>query len=176
MKAIVISESMYGNTAAVGDAIAASLRERGLDVRAGSTTAVDPAETSDAELLVIGGPTHAHGMSRAATRRTAVEDEKNTYADASVTPGLRGWMDALPPGAGRLAAAFDTRIDKPVLLTGSAAKGIARRLEHGGFTLVVGRESFFVSGDNRLLEGELDHAARWAREVADAARPAAVAR
>jgi flavodoxin len=169
MKALVVYESMYGNTAAVGDAIAASLRSEGLEVEAGLVSKFDPDETADVDVLVVGGPTHVHGMSRSNTRKTAVEDEKNTFPDRTVEPGLRDWVEHLPPGAGRLAAAFDTRIDKPVILTGSAAKGIGRRLERRGFRLVGGPECFFVSTQNRLLDGEVERATNWAKEVAERA-------
>jgi hypothetical protein len=105
-------------------------------------------------------------MSRSGTRETAASDKQNTYAEPTVTPGLREWMDDLPPGAERPAAAFDTRIDKPVFLTGSAAKGIARRLERHGYRLIAGPECFLVSIKNRLLEGEIEHATTWGAEVA----------
>ena len=166
MKALVVYDSMYGNTAAVGEAIAVSLRAHGLEVSFGPVTAIGPAEAAGADLLVIGGPTHAHGMSRTATRKTAAEDEKNAYAHPTGASGLREWVEGLPADSGRPAAAFDTRIDKPAILTGSAAKGIAKRLKHHGFCLVREPESFFVSTDNQLLENEIDHAADWGNEVA----------
>jgi Flavodoxin len=169
MKALVVYESMYGNTAVVGEAIAASLRARGLAVEAGPVSGIDPAETEDADLLVVGGPTHAHGMSSSATRKTAATDKKNTFADPTLAPGLRGWVKRLPSGTGRLAAAFDTRFDRSVIVTGSAAKGIGRRLEGRGFRLVVDPECFFVSTENRLIEGEPEHATAWAATVADRA-------
>jgi hypothetical protein len=83
-------------------------------------------------------------------------------------------MDELPPGTERRAAAFDTRIDKPILLTGSAAKGIAKRLERHGYRLLTGPECFLVSTKNRLIEGEIDHAATWGAELVrlDTAEPA----
>jgi hypothetical protein len=174
MKALVVYESMYGNTAAVGDAIASSLRSRGLDAEASPVTEVDPGDTADVDLLVVGGPTHVHGMSRSSTRKTAVTDEKNTYAEPTIEPGLREWIEQLPSGTGRLAAAFDTRIDKPRIVTGSAAKGIGRRLERQGFRLAVEPECFLVSTQNRLIEGELEHAARWGRELTDHAMTVAV--
>jgi Flavodoxin len=167
MKALVVYESMYGNTAAVGDAIASSLRSRGLDVEVAPVTKVEPAATDDVDLVVVGGPTHVHGMSRASTRKTAAEDEKNTFPEPTLEPGLREWLKQLPAGTGRLAAAFDTRIDKPVILTGSAAKGIGRRLTGQGFRLVVEPECFLVTTQNRLLDGELEHAATWGSEVAE---------
>jgi hypothetical protein len=132
---------------------ASSLRARGLEVQAVPVPKIEPAEAARVDLLVVGGPTHAHGMSRSSTRRTAVDDKKNTFAEPTIAPGLREWMDGLPSGAERLAAAFGTRIDKPAFLTGSAAKGIARRLKHHGYRLVVGPESFLVSMNNTLLEG-----------------------
>jgi flavodoxin len=170
MQALVVYESLYGNTAAVGQAIAASLRTHGLEVDVGPVSSIDPSQAVGVELLVVGGPTHAHGMSRESTRKTAVDDKANTYAEPTVTPGLREWIGELPAGAGRLAAAFDTRIDKPVWLTGSAAKGIARRLERGGCRLIVRPESFLVSTRNQLLEGETTHATRWGSQVARSAR------
>jgi hypothetical protein len=115
----------------------------------------------------VGGPTHGHGISRASSRETAASDKDNTFAEPTVAPGLREWMDDLPPGTERLAAAFDTRIDKPMFLTGSAAKGIARRLEQHGYRLVVRPECFLVSLKNRLLDEQIDHATGWAAELAE---------
>lgn len=55
----------------------------------------------------------------------------------------------------------------PQYFTGSAAKGIGRRLKERKFSLVTEPESFFVSGQNTLLDGELEHAATWAKEIAE---------
>lgn len=169
MKALVVYESMYGNTATIGEAIAASLREHGMEVESGPVTRFGPDDAVRADLLVLGGPTHAHGMSRDSSRRQAAADEKNTYGDPTVEPGLRGWIDALEAGGGRPAAAFDTRIDKPVILTGSAAKGIAKRLRRHGYRLALKPECFLVSMQNRLIDGEAEHATRWAGELAGSA-------
>ena len=96
-------------------------------------------------------------------------NEKNTFAEPTLEPGLRAWLARLPDGGGRLAGAFDTRLDKPRLLTGSAATGIGRRLRGRGFHLVGEPESFLVSTQNRLHEGEVEHATTWAKEIAEAA-------
>lgn len=167
MRTLVAYESMYGNTAAIGEAIATSLRAQGLEVDAGPISRIGPADAARVDLVIVGGPTHAHGMSRPGTRETAASDKDNTFAEPTVAPGLREWMDDLPPGTERLAAAFDTRIDEPRFLTGSAAKGIAQRLERHGYRLVVEPESFLVSTKNRLLEEEIDHAASWGAELAE---------
>jgi flavodoxin len=176
MRALVVYESMYGNTAAIGESIANCLRAQGLEVEAGLVPEVDPLTTAEVDLLVVGGPTHVHGMSRASTRKTAADDEANTFAEPTLEPGLREWIGKLPTGTGRFAAAFDTRIDKPVIFTGSAAKGIGRRLQKCGFRLVVEPESFFVTTQNELVDGELEHATRWARAVAERAAGEARAR
>lgn len=175
MKAYVVYESLYGNTAAVGETIADRLRAGGLLVHSGPVTRIDPADVADGDLVIVGGPTHMHGMTRPSTRKAAVEDKKNEYANPTLSPGLREWVDDVDPGGTRPAAAFDTRLAKPVFFTGSAAKGIARRLSDRGFRLVVGPKSFFVSTDNRLQAGELDHARRWADALLDHLMLAALA-
>jgi hypothetical protein len=166
MKALVVYESLYGNTATIGEAIAASLREHGLQTIAGPVSKIAPSEAAGFDLLVVGGPTHAHGMSRPETRDTAVRDKNNTFAEPTVLPGLREWIDGLPVGDDRLTAAFDTRIDKPAILTGSAAKKIASRLEKHGYRLITAPESFFVSMKKHLRDGEIDHAAGWGTQLA----------
>jgi hypothetical protein len=169
MKALVVYESLYGNTAAIGEAIASALRTDGLEAAARPVTEVSATGTSEVDLLVVGGPTHAHGMSRPATRKVGATDKKNTFPEPTVTPGLREWLVNLPPGEGRLAAAFDTRFDHPSLMTGSAAKGIARRLKANGFHMIAEPKSFFVTPDTRLADEEIDHAATWAGALAERA-------
>jgi hypothetical protein len=170
MKAVVVYESLYGNTAAMAEAIARSLGEHALDVDVHPVTEVPEMETAEVELLVVGGPTHAHGMSRASTRAVGAGDEKNTFTDPTVDPGLREWLGALPDGAGRFGAAFDTRFDRSPVLTGSAAKGIAHRLEKQGFRLVAAPQSFFVTNENRLEDGQMERAASWGAALARLSR------
>jgi hypothetical protein len=127
---------------------------------------------SDHELLVVGAPTHAHGMSRETTRATAVKDTTNTYEDPTVGEGLRGWLDSLPAGDGRPAAAFDTRIDAPAFLTGAASKGIERQLGHRGYQACLARESFLVTKENHLVEGEMARARAWGTSLRRTTRKA----
>lgn len=170
MKVVVAYESMFGNTAAVGEVIAGSLRSQGLDVLSGPLLALDPSSLGEADLVVIGGPTHAHGMSSKGTRTAAVGDKRYPASrPKDPGPGLRDWLGEIPDGAGRLAATFDTRFDKPAWITGSAAKGIAKRLEHRGYRLLVSPESFFVDGEHQLEPGQLDRAAAWAAQLAERA-------
>ena len=101
MKALVIYESMYGNTAAVASAIADGVaRERCGGSR--QTRHRGPAGPGgEAGLLVVGGPTHAHGMSRPSSRKTAAADKENVFLQPTVTPGLSDWIAELPGGNGR---------------------------------------------------------------------------
>jgi hypothetical protein len=85
---------------------------------------------------------------------------------AADEPGLRRWLHDLRPTDGGRAATFDTRLDKSPLLTGTAARGIARRLHRRGYD-VIGDESFLVEdAEGPLEEGELDRARAWGEQLA----------
>jgi hypothetical protein len=167
MEALVVYESLFGNTARIGEGICRGLIEQGIHAKAVGVDTADRAGIADVELLVVGGPTHAHGMSRAQTRNTAATDKHNTFEKPTLGPGLKAWLEELPPGQGRMAAAFDTRIGAPVFLTGSAAKGIGHRLEAHGYRLAVGPESFIVTKENTLVEGEEKRTRAWASTLAE---------
>jgi hypothetical protein len=165
MKVRIVYESMYGNTAAIARAIADGIRSGGADVSIAGVSEVSPDAALEGDLLVVGGPTHAHGMSRATTRKTAIEDAKRTYDEPTMGPGIREWLDGLH-GGGHAATAFDTRIDAPAAFTGSASKGIAKGLTKQGFHLATERESFLVTKQNTLVEGELERARGWGVTIA----------
>jgi flavorubredoxin len=165
VKAVVIYESMYGNTHLVADAIADGLRTCG-EVVVVPVDQADAALAGSADLVVVGGPTHAHGMSRADTRMGAViasnEESGSAFqldADGEGR-GLRDWFASL----GQLktkAAAFDTRVDIPAAISGRASKGIARKLRHHGATLISEPQSFLMTTANRLQPDEQAHARDW---------------
>jgi flavodoxin-like protein len=166
MKAMVVYESVYGNTRAVAEAIAEGLD--GADVVA----VCDAASRSlDLELLVVGGPTHMHGLSTARSRQlaaAAAQEDPDVAVEQSAMrePGLRAWLHDLPSRDGGCAAAFDTRLDKSPWLTGVAAHGIARRLRGRGYEL-LGSDSFLVQDSEGPLEqGELDRARHWGEALA----------
>ena len=79
-------------------------------------------------------------------------------------PSLREWFASLGLRVGR-AAAFDTRIDAPAMLTGRASKAIARQLQRHGYLLAAEPESFLVSKQNQLRPGELSRARVWAERL-----------
>ncbi|MGO9874651.1 MAG: flavodoxin family protein [Acidimicrobiia bacterium] len=165
MKSVVVYESMYGNTHLIADAVADGLRPHG-DVAVVAVDRADAALLGTADLVVVGGPTHAHGMSRADTRTGAViasSDEPGSRdgldADAEGR-GLRDWFASLGQVETN-AAAFDTRVDRPAAFTGRASKGIARKLRHHGATLVAEPRSFLVTTANRLEPDEQARARGW---------------
>ena len=168
MRAVVVYESMYGNTHLIADSIAMGLAAAGgVDVvPVGKAT---QEVVRDADLLVIGAPTHAHGMPRPKTREMARQIAAKragelTLDRAAETPGVREWI-AAGGNWDRRAVAFDTRAHGPGIFTGRASKGIERSLRRHGYHLVLPAESFFVKGD-RLAPGELDRARAWGMRLA----------
>src|SRR4029453_9504150 len=72
MHVLVVYESVYGNTQAIADAVAEGARGRGPDATAQHVSAA-PAAPSGADLLVVGGPTHMHGLTSDLSRRLAAD-------------------------------------------------------------------------------------------------------
>ena len=68
-------------------------------------------------------------------------------------PGLPEWLKDLWRKDG-LAAAFDTRINSIPVITGRACRAIARLLKRRGYRLVASPESFLVSWETTLVDGE----------------------
>lgn len=170
MRALVTFESVYGNTRAIAEALAEGLRDAG-EVRVESQDQLGADALHDADLVVVGAPTHMHGLPTSLSRQMAAKasEEEGVEVDpsASAGPGIRTWLSQ-QAGDGRSAAAFDTRVDKNPALTGSAARGIARRLRARGFELALGPESFFVDdAEGPLADGELDRAREWGRAIAN---------
>jgi hypothetical protein len=169
MKAIVVYESMYGNTHRAAEAIADGLGEHA-EVDVVAVSDASPEAVAGAALLVVGAPTHVHGMPSGMSHKAVAEDAKKhpeyERDPAAEGPALRDWFDGIGKADGVAAAAFDTRLGKPKLVTGSAAKGIAKRLRRHGYQ-VVGEESFIVDeGPGPLHEGEFERAREWGRDLA----------
>src|SRR5690348_5925620 len=111
MRAVVVYESMYGNTHQVADAIGAGLGTA-FDVSVVPVSQAGPQVLAGTDLVVVGGPTHAHGMSRASTRKAAIEAAGKPVSGLKVEPdalgpGLREWFGSLGSYPVK-AAAFDT--------------------------------------------------------------------
>jgi hypothetical protein len=172
MRALVVYESMYGNTHTVAEAIGEGLRAAPDvdDVVVRPVGEADQAMIDAASLVVVGGPTHAHSMSRESTREQAVRDADKAGSDLQVEPGAEGdgvreWLATLE-AHGTAAVAFDTRVDIPAPLSGRASKAIGRALRHHGFAEVARPESFLVTRDNHLEPGEDERARAWGEALA----------
>ncbi|WAL68956.1 flavodoxin domain-containing protein [Amycolatopsis cynarae] len=163
MRAVVIYESMFGGSERIARAMGAGLAPHAeVDV-----VNVDdaPSRLDGVDLVVVGGPTHAWGMSRASTRQSA---QRQTTQEIRSRNGIRDWLRSLSGApAGIRAVVFDTRLDKPRWLTGSAARGAAKLLRRHGFPLLAPPESFFATQTpGELRAGEEDRARNWAAVLA----------
>ncbi|SFN39654.1 flavodoxin family protein [Mycetocola miduiensis] len=161
MKALVIVESIWGNTEQLA-------REVAVGLGGGHTEVVDAASApagieADVDLVVVAGPTHAFSMSTAATREAARKQGAERIPDR----GIREWIEAQPsPGRAIPVATFDTRVVSP-RLPGSAARKAMKRLVALGFRPVAHPETFGVHGySGPLADGEAERARQWGEELA----------
>ncbi|HEY5629443.1 MAG TPA: hypothetical protein VIR16_08040 [Candidatus Limnocylindrales bacterium] len=168
MHVLVVYESMYGNTAAVAAAIAEAIGEDAVAVEAGAAPHVLPA---DVELLVVGGPTHAHGMSVPSTR----DDAAGRVSQPTLSRGgygIREWIADLRADRSLLFATFDTRIKGPKLLWGSAAESAAKALTAAGHRPALAPTSFLLDGMfgspyGRIPASEIERARAFGARLVD---------
>jgi hypothetical protein len=164
MKAVVVYESLWGNTAAVAHAIAEGI---GSEARALSTTEAAGEAMSGVDLIVAGAPVLGFKLPTEQMRQGARNNpggKPPRPADLS-HPSMRSWLDALPAGHGR-SAAFDTQVRGPF---GKAAPTIAEALERAGYSRLADPVGFTVAGRfGPLRKGELERARRWGSELAAA--------
>ncbi len=147
MNALVVYATRTGNTRRVAEAVAEALRARGMGVTLQDVAGAPGLVPEGTDLLVVGGPTEGHGMT----------PPMASYLQRLDRAGLRGVT----------AAAFDTRLWWPRILSGSAAASIARTLRDRGARVVGDEMSFIVSMKPELVAGEIERAASWARELAE---------
>jgi hypothetical protein len=169
MLVVVVYESMFGNTRKIATAVAEGLRGCG-DVVVTEVGAAS-APSTDCDLLVVGAPTHAFGLSRPQTRLDAARQAPAGIV--STGRGVREWIEDLSGPATMPVAVFDTRIKKG-WLTGSAARAAAKRLRHKGYRLIVAPESFVVTDSlGPLADGEAARARQWGELLGEQANAAA---
>ena len=158
-RALVVFESMFGNTQQIAEAVKEGLSTSvPTDIlEVGTAPDVIPVGVG---LIIVGGPTHAFGMSRPKTREDATRQAGGRVVSGG--NGLREWLTALERAQGGLsAAAFDTRINKP-RVPGSAARRAEKRLGKLGFQIATPSKSFYVTGTaGPLVDGETGRARRW---------------
>jgi hypothetical protein len=163
--ALVVVESMFGNTEAVGLAVAEGLRLEGVQTETVTVTGASEQLPPGLDLLVVGAPTHAFSLSRPSTRTDAVRQGAPARVAAT---GLREWLTAVR-GDGALPniAVFDTRVTKVRWLpkaAGTTANRLARRRH---FTALAQPRTFLVDDiKGPLIDGELEQAVAWGRSLA----------
>ena len=106
MKAIVVYESLWGNTAAVARAIAEGI---GPGTRALSTAEASPAALDGVELLVAGAPLLGFTLPTEAMLKSIGAGSNLVTPDLS-QPSMRTWVDGLPRGSAHVAATRDTHL------------------------------------------------------------------
>jgi flavodoxin len=144
MRALVVYDSMYGNTEEIAKAIGGAIEGEVSILRAGE---VGPPELENIGLIVVGSPTQG----------------------GRPTEGVRDLLKRVTKAEinGLNAAVFDTRVTSRVAkIFGYAAGKIAGGLKKKGANLIVEPEGFFVEGtEGPLSEGELERAAAWAKQL-----------
>ena len=159
MKAVVVYESLWGNTEAVARAIAEGL---GGGAAALNTDEATGEAVAGADLIVGGAPLLGFQLPTDEMRKGIVDNKANKRGDFS-HPTMRAWLDGLPAGSGR-GAGFETRI---WWSPGSAAKTIGELLAAKGFAPAAEPHKFIVTGRyGPLKDGELDRARAWGHELA----------
>jgi len=169
MNALVVYESLWGNTAAIAHAIGEGIGE-GTMVR--HTGEIDPEEAATARLLVLGAPVHAFSLPSAATKKSVAERRlaPGDMAPDLTQPPLKEWIEALPKGSA-VAAAFDTRVRGP-LGHGGASK-IEKLLVERGYRIADRSQGFYIVNQKNvkaeatmLRPGEIDRAIDWGQLLA----------
>lgn len=156
MRALVVYESMFGNTEAIAQVVADALLARGTCVELVPVHAAPRAIGCDFGLVVVGVPTHVFGV----PRRSAAEVSRRTgLVIAKADFGIRKWLDDLTMCDHQPAATFETTSDRS---PGSAARATARRLRDRGAE-IMGTASFrVVDAPGPRTAGEEDRARAWA--------------
>jgi hypothetical protein len=163
MKAVVVFESHWGNTAAVARAIAEGI---GPEAQALTTDEASPAVLADADLLIAGAPVIAFRLPSEGMLESIRRDAPRDQVPPDVShPSMRAWLEALPRGHGR-SAAFETRMRWS---PGGATGAITHGLEGAGYSSLAKAQRFVVTSRyGPLRDGELDRARAWGAELARA--------
>jgi hypothetical protein len=164
MKAVVVFESLWGNTAAIAHAIADGI---GPGARCLTTNEASREAIADADLIVAGAPVLGFRLGSDQIRAAIARDEANAPKPPDLShASLRSWLERLPEGTGK-SAAFETRIWwSPRGATGD----IQTRLERAGYHTIAKPQKFVVADKyGPLRDGELERAREWGQELATVA-------
>ena len=170
MRALVVYESMFGNTREIATAIAEGIAAR-MPVETVEVASAPMVIHDDVTLLVVGGPTHAHGMSKPESRA----DSAKRAGDRLVSKGDRHPRVARDDPQ-RLDAHLAARPSTPGSRAPASCGARRRRAPTSrcagsAFTGVAAPESFLVDGPtgpvfDRLADGETERARAWGEGLA----------
>lgn len=165
LRAMVIYESMFGNTQRVAQAIGRGLAAR-VPVDVVEVGHAPPQLDDDVDLVVVGGPTHAFGLSSERTRRSAAQQAPAGVVSTGL--GVREWVACLAPHGDRLAvAAFDTHIDK-TWVPGAASRKLDKMMRGMGLFVLEPPTSFYVHDTaGPLVGGEAERAELLGRRLGE---------
>jgi flavorubredoxin len=127
MKAIILFDTLFGNTEKIARSLASGLQEAGVQADCVNIRAARIDELAEYDLLALGAPTQ--------------------YLTASKP--LKEFLERLKglDLKGRRAFAFDTKLDSR--LSGSAAKFIEKKLQELGLDIIRQRSSAIVVGQKK---------------------------
>lgn len=162
MKAIVVYESLWGNTAAIGRAIAEGIGE---NTQAVTTSDATADALAGADLVVVGAPVLGFSLPTENMRSNLRANPGKAPSPPDLEhPSVRAWMTALPKGGGSRFAAFETRI---WWSPAGATKAIERAMQGAGYRVLGKAQRFIVTGGyGPLKEGELERARQWGAQLA----------
>jgi len=154
MKALIVYDSVFGNTAQVAQSIGSALGCQEGDIV--KVNDVRPEQLKGIDILIVGSPTRAFRP----------------------TPAITTFVKSLPSTTmqGMKVAAFDTRMSAAdansgflnfmIKLFGYAAEPIAKGLIKKGGSQVIPPAGFLVkASEGPLKDGELERATGWAQKV-----------
>ncbi len=178
MRAVIVYESMVANTYTIADAVGEGL-EPMLEVVVVPLAEAGRERLGDADLLVVGGPTHFHGMSRSRSRKWAAGIAQKPGNDLVLDrnaegAGVRDWLTSLGHGHAKVAA-FDTRFNGLAGFTGRASKRSAERFGSTGSRWSASpRASWSIRSitSNRARRPEAKNGANASRQASCRAAPA----
>lgn len=156
MTSLIVYFSKFGNTRRLAEAMAEPLGRSGA-VRVVPIDQLGPTDFDDIDLVVMGTPTHAFSLPQV----------------------VAAILKTLPSGilAGKSVAAFDTTVKPWPFRRLRASPKLLRHLTRLGGKPVAQPQTVFVQTSNPqktgqidlLLEGELDHARKWAVDLLEQA-------
>ncbi|AIC14611.1 flavodoxin family protein [Nitrososphaera viennensis] len=127
MKAIVLFDTLFGNTEKIAHSVTKGLQKAGVEAECVNIRAANVEKLHEYDLLALGAPTQYF---------TASKSMKD-FLDRMVELDLKG----------RCSFAFDTKLDS--FMAGSGAKFIEKRLRESGLDIIRKRGSALVIGQKQ---------------------------